>query len=609
MAKNPGTMPDVQVSAALAAAAKEIPGPEVYRRLLRFAVPHWRRFAIAIVGMIAYGLTDAVFAALLKPLVDGSFVHRDATMSYLTLAGMLGVFLVRGFGGFISEYFLGWVGRMVISTIRTLMFDKLLVLPARFYDENTSGVLMSQLTFNVEQVAQATTRSITTVIRDSITILALLGWMLYMNWRLAMIFFIVGPLMAITVRFVSKKLRKASRRIQSSMGHITHVLREVIEGHQVVKAFGGQDYERRQFREVNERNQNQNMRLIAIDSVAVPVVQLMSVLALVVIVALSTNEVMTSAISPGDFTSFVAAMALLLSPIKRLTAVNTAIQRGIAAGQSIFAFLDQPPEADTGGQNIARADGRIEFAGVSHRYSQSQDWTLRGIDLDIAAGKTVAIVGRSGSGKTTLVNLLPRFYDASEGAIRIDGTDIRELSLAALRRQIAVVGQHVTLFNDSIARNIAYGCQREIDRETLRKTAAAANALDFIERMPQGFETPVGEHGVLLSGGQRQRIAIARALLRDAPILILDEATSALDSESERKIQSALETLMHGRTTLVIAHRLSTIERADRIVVMQDGRIVEQGKHGDLLAHNGIYAELHRQQFLAAPGDAAPAAS
>jgi len=300
---------------------------------------------------------------------------------------------------------------------------------------------------------------------------------------------------------------------------------------------------------------------------------------------------------------------LLLSPIKRLTAVNTPIQRGIAAGQSIFAFLDQPPERDTGAQDIARADGHIEFVGVSHRYSQGQDWTLQGIDLDIAAGETVAIVGRSGSGKTTLVNLLPRFYDASDGVIRIDGTDVRELSLAALRRQIAVVGQHVTLFNDTIARNIAYGCQREIDRDTLRKTAVAANALDFIERMPQGFDTPVGEHGVLLSGGQRQRIAIARALLRDAPILILDEATSALDSESERKIQSALETLMHGRTTLVIAHRLSTIERADRIVVMHDGRIAEHGKHAELLALDGIYAELHRQQFLATSGDAAPAAT
>ena len=562
-----------------------------------YAKPYWRMFALSIVGMLFYAATEPAFAAMMKPLLDGTFIERDMETVRLMPVLLIGIFLVRGVAGFINSYCLSWVGRRVVADLRQAMFDHLLRSPTRYYDNHGSGQILSKLTYNVENVASAATQAVTTLVRDGFSIIGLVAYMLYLNAALSVIFLVVGPILALAVRYATKRFRRVSRRIQDRIGDLTHAAQEVIDGHRVVKAFGGQAYESAHFSAINEKTRALQMKMIATESINTPVVQLILALVIAAIVYLSTVQGVREGVSVGTFMSFVVAMALLLPPIKRLTSVNSQLQRGIIAAESLFELLDSETEQDTGTRTLGRAEGRLEYRGVTHVYSEDKGAVLHGIDLVLAPGETVALVGRSGSGKTTLASLLPRFYDPSAGQILIDGIDIRDLTLASLRAQISLVTQDVVLFNDTIANNIAYGRGSAVTREELEQVAEAAHALGFIQALPQGFETLIGDRGVLLSGGQRQRLAIARAMLKDAPFLVLDEATSALDTEAERHIQAALERLMAHRTTLVIAHRLSTIEKADRIVVMQDGRIVEQGPHAELLALGGYYARLHRLQF------------
>ncbi|NOX08727.1 MAG: lipid A export permease/ATP-binding protein MsbA [Gammaproteobacteria bacterium] len=573
----------------------------LYRRLLSYVVPHWRIFILAILSMVAYAATDTAFAALMKPMLDGSFVEKDADTIKWVPVWLILIFLVRGLSGFVSNYGMAWVGRRVVTEIRAAMFKRMMLLPMRFFDEGNNGQLVSQFTYNVEQVAQATTNVITILIRDSMTILFLLGWMFYINTFLAMIFLFLGPVITILVRYVSKRFRRISKAIQTSMGEVTQITTEAIESQEVIKGFSGQSYEAGQFDKVNERNRQQRMKMVLTSSVSVASIQFISACALAGVIYLATLDAMLEQITPGGFISFITAMLLLLPPIKRLTTVTAGLQAGLAAAASVFALLDAEPEQDSGTQSLVRAKGLIEIQQLGFAYNEDKGEVLRDINLTIKAGETVALVGRSGSGKSTLAHLLPRFYDAGRGSICLDGLALNEYRLDDLRRQFSVVGQHVSLFNDTIMHNIAYGSLEQATESAVIDAAKNANAWSFIEALPDGLNTQVGNQGALLSGGQKQRIAIARALLKDAPILILDEATSALDTESERMIQEALDRLIKNRTTVIIAHRLSTIENADRIVVMDQGAIVETGKHHELLEKNGYYAALYRMQF--ASGD------
>ncbi|CAK0762690.1 ATP-dependent lipid A-core flippase [Gammaproteobacteria bacterium] len=570
---------------------------EVYRRVLLLAKPYWLVFVFATIAMAASAATETAFAALMQPLLDGSFVDKDPTTIHAVPMWLMAIFIIRGVATFVSSYGMDWIGRHVVKDTRGRVFSHLLALPTRFYHDHPSGTLLSKLIYDVEQVSDAATSTVTTVVRDGFTALGLAGWMFYLSPRLTLSFLVMGPPIGALVVYASRRFRRIARRIQSSVGAITQTAGEAIDGHDVIKIFGGQRYEHQRFEQANEGNRRQVMKYSATSAASSPVIQFIASLALAGVIYVATLPNMLTHITVGTFMSFMAAMMLLLPTLKRLTTVNASVQRGVAAGVSIFSLLAEETENDTGTVVLSRTNGEVEYRDVSFTYQEGNNPALQEVSFTVAPGETVAFVGRSGSGKTTLVSLLARFYDPQQGAILLDGHELRTLQLTSLRDQIAVVTQHVTLFNDTIARNIAYGCMAGASQADIERAARDACALEFIEALPEGFNTLVGENGVRLSGGQRQRIAIARALLKDAPVLILDEATSALDTESERHIQTALEGLMRRRTTLVIAHRLSTIEGADRIVVMDRGRVVEMGNHAALLALDGHYAALYRLQF------------
>ncbi|UZD67405.1 lipid A export permease/ATP-binding protein MsbA [Marinobacter sp. AN1] len=569
---------------------------QTYRRLLKYVKPFWIAFSLAVVGNIIYAAASTGMAASMEYVIEA--IENPSAQNRIMLTGLIvGVFAFRGVGTFMGQYFIAYVGRHVVNALRKQVFDRLLALPSRYFDNHASGRLVSKLTFNVEQVADATTSAVTILLREGLTIVGLLIFMVYTNWKLTLVFVAIGPLIGLVVSYASKRFRKISRRIQSSMGDVTHVSSESITGYRVVRTFGGEEYERERFADVADRTMKQGLKMASTQAIATPVVQVLVAFAIAALVWVMLAPEIRGTMTTGELVAFITAAATMAKPIRQVTSVHSKIQKGVAAAHDVFGTMDEEPERDDGGYAPARVQGEIRFDDVCFRYQDNLDDVLHHINLNIPAGQSVALVGRSGSGKSTMVSLLPRFYEYYQGRILIDGRPITEFSLSALRAQIALVTQNVVLFNDSIAANIAYGSLRGRSREEIVEAARKAHAMEFIERMPEGLDTMVGDNGVMLSGGQRQRLAIARALLKDAPILILDEATSALDTESERHIQEALEVVMEGRTTLVIAHRLSTIEKADRILVMESGQIVEDGDHRQLLEAGGAYAQLHQMQF------------
>ncbi|MDH3756394.1 MAG: lipid A export permease/ATP-binding protein MsbA [Gammaproteobacteria bacterium] len=563
----------------------------------RYVLPHKGIGIIAVIGMAATALIEASLVYLLEPLMDEALVARNLdTAKWLPIA-FIAIFIARGIAGFATEASLGWIGRSVISSLRREVFNKFLTLPTRFFDERTAGPLLSRMTYNVEMVAESVTSVVTIAIRDVLTVFAAFGVMLIQSPRLTVFVVILFPVIALLIRVLGVAFRRYSNRIQDSVGEVTQVTEEIVRGNWVVKMFGGYDYERDRLAGVDERNRKQNLKLIRVRSMGVAVTQTIFGFGVALVIYMASRESLEGNLTAGQFISFFSAMMLMLQPVRRITNVNATLQRGVAGADSLFSIMDEPDEADTGSIEKNDVRGDIEFRNVSFGYGEEDSPVLSDISMSIGAGQTLAIVGHSGSGKSTLVSLLPRFYEVSAGDILLDGVSIRDYKLSNLRDNISLVSQDVVLFNDTIANNLAYGELRAHSREELLRAAEAAHVLDFANEMPKGLDTRVGDRGALLSGGQKQRVAIGRALLKDAPVLILDEATSALDSKSERHIQEGLAELMKNRTTLVIAHRLSTVENADRIVVLDAGRIIESGTHAELLAAGGHYSALYRMQF------------
>jgi subfamily B ATP-binding cassette protein MsbA len=570
---------------------------DLYLRLLHHVKPYWRQFAAGIAFMVLLALTEPAIPYMLKPLLDGTFVDRDPEFLFWSPIFLMVLFLARGTFSLVSQVAFAWVSGKLVLDLRELMFERILTLPTAYYDANATGAVINKVTHNVTQVTSAATKVLMILVRDTVIVIGLIAYMLYLDWRFTLLVFVMLPVLVLTVAIIARRLRRLSRSLQGRMGDITHVLGEAVRGHKVIKVFGGRSSERERFMHHANWVRRYQFKTKVADGASMPLVEFIAALMIAILIYVGTGQLGHEPMTVGAFVSFLAALGLLFPPIKRLVGINKPLQAGLAGAESVFGMIDERPENDRGSRTLDAVRGEVIFEDVSFRYPAAKDKALNGISFAVLPGRTVALVGPSGSGKTTIASLLPRFYDVDAGRILLDGVDVRDLTLADLRSHISYVGQESVLFNDTVAANIAYGREKQLTRGQIEDAARAAYALDFVNQLPDGFDTVVGEDGVMLSGGQRQRVAIARALLKDAPVLILDEATSALDTESERYVQSALQNLTRNRTTLVIAHRLSTIVHADEILVIDRGRVVERGSHEDLLEHGGHYRQLYQNQF------------
>jgi ATP-binding cassette, subfamily B, bacterial MsbA len=564
----------------------------LYLRMLKYALRYWQMFAFSILALVAFSATNTGFLATIKLVTDAGFVKHDTTMLHLLPFMLFGLLALRAFAGFASTFAMRWVARRVVEDLRVEAFAKLMTLPVSFFDSISAGVVTSKLTYDTEQMSGAATSAAVSSVRDSLTIVGMVAYMLYLDWQLTLIFVITAPLMVLYLNKMTPKLREAGKANQGTMGEMTQVAEEASAGQRMIKIFAGAQYEQKRFSTVVAKNRHMQIRLTRISGINSMVIEMLAAFSLGAVVYYSVGK-----FTAGEFAAFIGALLMLIPPIKSLTKMNETVQVGVAAAQSVFGLIDTQAELDEGRLEIGRAKGEIEFKSVGLRYENAKGNALNQLSFVINPGEKLALVGRSGGGKTTMVNLLPRFYEHQEGMVLLDGVDIRALKLTNLREQFALVSQDVVLFNDTVFNNIAYGALRGASEEKVIAAAKAAHAWEFIQQLPNGLQSEIGDRGVRLSGGQRQRLAIARAILKDAPILLLDEATSALDTESEQHVQAALDTLMQNRTSIVIAHRLSTIENADRIFVMEHGEIVESGTHAELLKAGGHYAKLYQKQF------------
>ncbi|OON40854.1 lipid ABC transporter permease/ATP-binding protein [Izhakiella australiensis] len=576
---------------------KDLTTWQTFRRLWPMIAPYRTGLIVSAVALVINAAGDALMISLLKPLLDDGFGKANNSVLIWMPLVVIGLMLMRGITSYISSYCLSWVSGNVVMTMRRRLFSHMMGMPVSFFDQQSTGTLLSRITYDSEQVASSSSGTLVTVVREGASIIGLFILMFYYSWQLSLILILLAPIVSFAIRSVSKRFRNISKNMQNTMGQVTTSAEQMLKGHKEVLIFGGQDVETRRFEKVSNRMRQQGMKLVSASSISDPIIQLIASLALAFVLYAASFPSVMDTLTAGTITVVFSSMIALMRPLKSLTNVNAQFQRGMAACQTLFSILDGEQETDAGQRVIERAEGDVEFKNVTFAYPGREAPALHNISLTIPRGKTLALVGRSGSGKSTIASLLTRFYDIQQGEILIDGHELREYTLASLRNQVALVSQNVHLFNDTIANNIAYAREENYTREQIEHAARMAYAMDFISKMDNGLDTMIGENGVLLSGGQRQRIAIARALLRDSPILILDEATSALDTESERAIQAALDELQKNRTALVIAHRLSTIEKADEIAVIEDGRIVERGTHKVLLEQNGAYAQLHKMQF------------
>ncbi|TOA27642.1 lipid ABC transporter permease/ATP-binding protein [Vibrio parahaemolyticus] len=570
---------------------------QTFKRLWQFIRLYKAGLIVAVIALVINAISDTYMISLLKPLLDEGFGNADSDFLRTLPLIIFVMMFIRGTSGFVSTYCLSWVSGNVVMLVRRMVFNHFMHMPVSYFDKEKTGNLLSRITYDSEQVSAATSQALVSIVREGASIIGLLVLMFYNSWQLSLVLFAVAPVVAWGIGVVSKRFRKISKNMQTMMGNVTASAEQMLKGHKVVLSYGGQDIERQRFDKVSNQMRQQSMKLVTAQAAANPIIQMIASFAIVAVLYLASIDSIKEQLTPGTFTVVFSAMFGLMRPLKALTNVTSQFQRGMAASQTLFTLIDLEPEKNEGKYTVERAKGDVSVKDVSFTYVGSEKPALEHVSFDIPRGKTVALVGRSGSGKSTIANLFNRFYDVDSGSITLDGRDIRDYELKNLREQFALVSQNVHLFNDTIANNIAYATEDKYQRNDIERAAKLAHAMEFINKMENGLDTMIGENGASLSGGQRQRVAIARALLRDAPVLILDEATSALDTESERAIQAALDELQKDKTVLVIAHRLSTIEKADEILVVDDGAIIERGNHADLIAKNGAYAQLHRIQF------------
>ncbi|MCR9486047.1 lipid A ABC transporter ATP-binding protein/permease MsbA [Vibrio alginolyticus] len=570
---------------------------QTFKRLWQFIRLYKSGLVVAVIALVINAISDTYMISLLKPLLDEGFGNAESDFLRTLPLIIFAMMFIRGISGFVSTYCLSWVSGNVVMQVRRMVFNHFMHMPVSYFDKEKTGNLLSRITYDSEQVSAATSQALVSIVREGASIIGLLVLMFYNSWQLSLVLFAVAPVVAWGIGVVSKRFRKISKNMQTMMGNVTASAEQMLKGHKVVLSYGGQDIERKRFEKVSNQMRQQSMKLVTAQAAANPIIQMIASLAIVAVLYLASIDSIKEQLTPGTFTVVFSAMFGLMRPLKALTNVTSQFQRGMAASQTLFALIDLEPEKNEGKLTVERANGDVSVKNISFTYTGAEKPALENVSFDIPRGKTVALVGRSGSGKSTIANLFNRFYDVDSGSITLDGHDIRDYELKNLRQQFALVSQNVHLFNDTIANNIAYATDGQYERSDIEKAATLAHAMEFIGKMDDGLDTMIGENGASLSGGQRQRVAIARALLRDAPVLILDEATSALDTESERAIQAALDELQKDKTVLVIAHRLSTIEKADEILVVDDGAIIERGNHAELIKKNGAYAQLHRIQF------------